>query len=181
MLGLIFSLMHQSSLSFSLSQHPVTGILFSLLQLNFISLVLFLLKTLSEWERLNSDNPRLSTHLSIRSFINLSYLTSFLHIPDSPLHILIHTKTPTQMFFFMCFASCLFVSVSSSSFTLHFTHLLCVTTQLFVWSAIHLQTPFPPEQSNSLSPFTQRRLSFHLPSPPSITNLSSITPSTFSW
>ena len=81
MLGLIFSLMHQSSLS----QHPVSeGILFSPLQLNFISRLLFLLKTLSEWERLNSDNPQLSTRLSIHSFINLLPVSSFLYIKRPP-------------------------------------------------------------------------------------------------
>lgn len=63
------------------SQHSVTeSILFSLLQLNFISLLLFSLKTLSEWERLNSDNSQLSTHLSILSFINLLPVSSFLYV-----------------------------------------------------------------------------------------------------
>lgn len=100
MLGLIFSLMHQSSLSLFLSQHPVTeGIPFSLLQLNFISLLLFLLKTLSEWERLNSDNPQLSTHLSIHSFINLLPVFFFpvhqaaLGFSAYAVHSFIHVKT----------------------------------------------------------------------------------------
>lgn len=119
MLGLIFSLMHQSSLSLSLSQHPVTeGIPFSLLQLNFISLLLFHVKTLSEWERLNSDEPQLSTHLSRHSFINLLPASSFLYI-NRPLTLcyrytqvhLPQKKHHTNVVFFFatCCSQCPFV------------------------------------------------------------------------
>lgn len=60
-----------------LSRRSVTDdIPYSVLRLNFISLVLILLKALSEWDRLNSDNPQRSTHLSIRSFITLLPVSS---------------------------------------------------------------------------------------------------------
>lgn len=90
-----------------LSQHSVTeDILFSVLQLNFISLLLFPLKTLSEWEQLNSENPQLSTHLSIRSFITLLPVSYFLYREKSHTRSyrfstrrFICYKNNTQMFF----------------------------------------------------------------------------------
>ncbi len=115
MLGLISSHMHQSSLS----QHPVTeGILFSLLRLNFISLLLFLLKTISEWEWLICDNSQLSTHLSIHSFISLLPLCTSRDSVTSLLQLYtvsFISKTPHD--FWTCILQ--LVSLSQCPFVLH--------------------------------------------------------------
>lgn len=77
-------------------------------------------------------------------------------------------------FFNLHFATCLLLPVSlrPSPSTSHIYSSL--TTQLSVWSSIHLQTP--PEQSISRSPFTQHMPSFFFFfSPPSQTSLFTAT------
>lgn len=63
------------------------------------------------------------------------------------------------MLFFTCVL--LPVCLSQRSFVLYPPlHTPSLTTQLSIWSSIHPQTPFPPEQSISLLPFTQQKTFF---------------------
>lgn len=145
------------TLSLSPAPHPVTeGIPFSPLQPNFISLLLFLLKTLSEWERLNSDNPQLSTHLSMHSFINLlpvctsrGPLSPTVRRTLSCVSRIAHKIVSLFEFLFFLQHVCFSQMSLPSSFTLRRTRVsLSVITLLLVCLSIHLQTlsmnsPFP--------------------------------------
>lgn len=61
------------------------------------------------------------------------------------------SETPHEcccFYYYLHLGTCFFLL---SSFILHFTRLPSLTTQLSVWSSIHPQTPFPPEEPISLS------------------------------
>lgn len=162
MRGLIFSLMHQSSLFLS----PSLGILlqkasyFPLCSWISSALLLFLLKTLSECEQLNADNPQLSTHLSIHYFI---YLLTCLFSPVNPrfpvialhtfIHFLKHYKNDMTCIFVppVCFSECPLVLYPP-------LHTSTLSDNTAICLVIH-----PSSNTFSfLSPFTQQRLSFHL-------------------
>lgn len=156
-LGLIFSLMHQSSPCVGILLQE--GLLFSTLQLSFISFLLFLLKTLSEWERLSSDNSQLSTHLSIHPFIHLLPVSTFLYIKESLIRRYCCIPfNPSQMQRRNAFISCTLLhvcfvlcpsplSVVFLCLPLLHTSILNMTKWLSVWWSIfkhlsHLSGPF---------------------------------------
>lgn len=156
-LGLIFSLMHQSFPCVGILLQE--GLLFSTLQLSFISFLWFLLKTLSEWERLSSDNSQLSTHLSIHPFIHLLPVSTFLYIKESLIRCYCCIPfDPSQMQRRNAFISCTLLhvcfvlcpsplSVVFLCLPLLHTSILNMTKWLSVWWSIfkhlsHLSGPF---------------------------------------
>lgn len=154
--------MHQSSPCVGILLQE--GLLFSTLQLSFISFLLFLLKTLSEWERLSSDNSQLSTHLSIHPFIHLLPVSTFLYIKESLIRCYCCIPfDPSQMqcrnafmsctLLHVCFVLCPSPPLGCLPLSPSASHIYPQHDKMAICLVIHLQTPFPPERSISFSSF----------------------------